>query len=403
MQAAIDTTEAFLLALGIIFVVPYASWRLLRNDDWFPLVVVQIVTGILFGPGLFGHWFPHAYGFVFQPAVTLALSGLGSWAVMLFIALAGIELDLRSAWAERRAAGLTAALALGVPLLCGCLVAGALLGHPGWSGSAAHRWQFVVAVGMACAVTALPVLILFLDKLALLQQPLGQRILRYASLDDVAIWGVLAVLLMDWERLAWQLGFLVSFVCAALVVRRVLPRMASADRWYLALIWLLLCAFGAEWTGLHFIVGAFLSGAVLDAAWFGREELAHFRRYVLLALMPVFFLATGLRTNWSLGGLAVLLVAAVLTLAAVGGKLIGTRIAAYLLGWSRDEAWVVGGLLQTKGLVMILFTSVLLDKELISGDTFTAILLMGLASTVLTVPMVAPRLTRACAPLSEAA
>jgi Kef-type K+ transport system membrane component KefB len=399
MHSAIDATEAFLLALGIIFVVPYVIWRSLRSGHWLPLVVVQILTGLLFGPGLFGRWFPHAYQCVFQPAVTIALNGIGAWAVMLFIALAGVELDLRSAWAERRTAGLTAVLALGVPLLCGCAVALALLGHPGWLGGAARHWQFVLAVGMACAVTALPVLILFLEQLALLHRPLGQRILRYASLDDVAIWGVLAVILMDWERLARQVGFLIAFAGAATLLRRLLPRLAAGDRWSVALIWLVLCASGAEWAGLHFLVGAFLSGAVLEAVWFERETLTYFRRFVLLALMPVYFLSTGLRTNWSLGGPAVLLVTALLALAAIGGKLIGTRIAAYLLGWARDEAWVVGGLLQTKGLVLILFSGVLLDKELISGGTFTALLLMGLVSTVVTVPLVATRLPRACAAL----
>ena len=56
-------------------------------------------------------------------------------------------------------------------------------------------------VGMACAVTALPILILLMEKLEMLRSPLGQRILRYASLDDIAIWGVLALILMDWQRL----------------------------------------------------------------------------------------------------------------------------------------------------------------------------------------------------------
>jgi Kef-type K+ transport system membrane component KefB len=62
---------------------------------------------------------------------------------------------------------------------------------------------------MACAVTALPILILFMEKLEILRQPLGQRILRYASLDDVAIWGVLALILLDWTRIGRQVGFLV--------------------------------------------------------------------------------------------------------------------------------------------------------------------------------------------------
>ena len=67
---------------------------------------------------------------------------------------------------------------------------------------------------MACAVTALPILILLMEKLEILRQPIGQRILRYASLDDVAIWGVLALILMDWQR-GMQAMFLVAFaVCS---------------------------------------------------------------------------------------------------------------------------------------------------------------------------------------------
>jgi Kef-type K+ transport system membrane component KefB len=59
----------------------------------------------------------------------------------------------------------------------------------------------MLGVGMACAVTALPVLVLLLEKLDILRQPMGQRIMRYASLDDVAIWGVLAVIMLDYERM----------------------------------------------------------------------------------------------------------------------------------------------------------------------------------------------------------
>lgn len=95
-----NTTEIFLIALLIVFTVPYLLRRVLRTDDWAPLVVVQIVTGI------------------------------------------------------------TSGLALGVPLLCGCAAALVLLGSPGWMGPQAANWQFVLGVGMACAVTTLPILIL---------------------------------------------------------------------------------------------------------------------------------------------------------------------------------------------------------------------------------------------------
>jgi Kef-type K+ transport system membrane component KefB len=66
-----------------------------------------------------------------------------------------------------------------------------------------------------------------------------------------------------------------------------------------------------------------------------------------------------------------------------------------MLGWARGDIWIVGWLLQTKALIMIIFVNVLLDRHLISSETFTALLLMAVASTMLTVPMVAPKLAGA--------
>jgi Kef-type K+ transport system membrane component KefB len=390
-----STTEIFLIAMGIIYTVPYLIWRLLRTDYYAPLVVVQIIAGILLGPGILGKAFPAYYAYVFRPAVIAPLNGIAWWAVMLFVCVAGIELDLKKAWRHRRESGVAAALALGVPLLFGCVAALGLLRLPGWIGAQAHAWQFVLGVGMACAVTALPILILLMEKLAILREPLGQRILRYASLDDVAIWGVLAAILMDWARFGRQAGFLLAFALLAWLFRRLMPRLRAADRWYAALVWLLLCGWAADWSGLDYMVGAFLSGAVMDADWFERADMDRFRHTVLLAFMPVFFLSTGLRTNWSLGGSAVLLAAAALLVAAVAGKLLGLRIAGLVLGWPRAEAALIGWLLQTKALIMIIFVNVLLDKNLISNETFTALLLMAVVSTMLTVPIVAPRLRQA--------
>jgi len=381
--------------MGIIFTVPYLIWRFLRTDYYAPLVVVQILAGMLLGPGILGKFFPAYYAYVFRPAVIAPLNGIAWWAVMLFVCIAGIELDLKKVWRHRSESVTAAALALGMPLLFGSLAALGLLRYAGWTGAHASAWQFVLGIGMACAVTALPVLVLLMEKLEILRQPLGQRLLRYASLDDIAIWGVLAIILMDWSRVGRQAGFLLVFAAASVLFRRLMRALDGRDRWYAALIWVLLCGWAADWSGLHFMVGAFLSGAVMDAAWFEQVEMDRFRHYVLLGFMPVFFLSTGLRTHWDLGGSAVLLAAGVLTLAAVGGKLIGTTIAGRILGWERGEAAIVGWLLQTKGLIMIIFVNVLLDKDLISGESFTALLLMAVVSTMLTVPMVSGRLRRA--------
>ena len=394
MPHAITFTELFLIAMLIIFSVPYLLWRLARTDYVAPLVVVQIIAGVLLGPGVLGHAMPGYYHAVFTPEVITALNGVAWWAVMLFVMIAGVELDIRKAWRHRRESGVTAGLGLGFPLLSGSATALLLIEFPGWIGPRAQPWQFVVGVGMACAVTALPILILLLEKLGLLRQPIGQRILRYASLDDVAIWGVLAVVLMDWERIGRQLAFLLAFAVICIGFRRMMRTLPERDRWYVALIWLAACAFAADWAGLHFMVGAFLAGVVMDAEWFGQEAMDRLREHVLLVLMPVFFLSTGLKTSWEVGGGAVLLAGTLLLLASVAGKLGGVHLAGRLLRWPRGEASVIGWLLQTKALIEIIFANVLLDKQIISAGMFTALLLMAVASTMLTIPVVAPKLRR---------
>jgi Kef-type K+ transport system membrane component KefB len=282
-----------------------------------------------------------------------------------------------------------------MPLLFGCGAALLLVQYQGWVGPKAATWQFMLGTGMGCAVTALPVLVLLMEKLDILRQPMGQRIMRYASLDDVAIWGVLALIMLDWERVGRQLGFLAAFALLTLVFRRAMVRLPRSDRWYVALIWLIACAFGADWAGLHFMVGAFLAGVVMDAEWFGQEQLDGLFKHVLLVMMPVFFLSTGLRTKWDLGGYQVFFVGGLLLFASVGGKLAGAHIAGKVLKWKRGEASIIGWLLQTKGLIEIIFANILLDKQIITSETFTALLLMAVGSTMLTIPVVHPRLNRA--------
>ncbi|WP_431256314.1 cation:proton antiporter [Roseateles chitinivorans] len=390
-----STTEIFLIAMAIIFTVPYLVWRLGGTDYVAPLVVVQIITGILLGPGVLGRAFPDYYQFVFNPAVVQSLNGVAWWAVMLFVWIAGIELDLKKAWAHRVESGITAGLALGVPMAFGSAAAVVLLGMGSqWMGTQAHTWQFIVGVGMACAVTALPILILLMEKLEILRQPIGQRILRYASLDDILIWAVLAVILMDWSRVGKQVLFLVAFAVATILFRRLMRAIPARDRWYVGLIWLAIIAFGADWCGLHYMVGAFLAGVVMDAEWFDQQQMDALRHHVLLVIMPVFFLSTGLRTKWGLEGGVVFAAAALLLAASVSGKLLGTHLAGRILRWAPGEAGIIGWLLQTKALIMIIFANVLLDKQIITSETFTALLLMAVGSTMLTVPVVAPRLAR---------
>lgn len=395
MPETLHPKTAYLLVMLGIFALPWLVWRLARTEDIAPLVVVQIVAGILLGPGIAGALFPALHAQLFQPAVVANLNGLAWWAVIIFLWLAGIELDLKSAWAGRRETAITAGFALATPLLVGAVAAwGLLQWMPGLLGPKASELQFIAALGMGAAVTALPILMLLMEKLGILRTPLGQRVLRYSSLDDIAIWVVLALILVDTDRLLHQVLFLAGFGLLAPLVRRGLRGVGELDRWALGLMWLLACALASDAAGLHFMVGAFLAGVIIDRQWFVEERFDLVRNTVLVFMMPVFFLSTGLRTEWGVGGAAVLVAAAVMLAASVAGKRLGVAIAGRLLGWAPGEAHLIGWLLQTKGLIEIVFATILLDKGVISADAFTALLLMAVASTMLTIPMLRRRLGR---------
>ncbi|MCF8007593.1 MAG: cation:proton antiporter, partial [Methylovulum sp.] len=70
-----NTSEIFLIAMTIIFTVPYLIWRVGKTDYYAPLVVVQIICGILLGPGVLGAEYPEVYNFIFSKPVIGALNG----------------------------------------------------------------------------------------------------------------------------------------------------------------------------------------------------------------------------------------------------------------------------------------------------------------------------------------
>nr|WP_184604856.1 cation:proton antiporter [Rhodanobacter sp. MP1X3] len=376
----------------IIFGLPYLIWRYLKIDYLAPMVAVQIITGIVVGKGLLGAYFNNSYSLIFNHETIDNLDGIASWAVIIFVFVAGIELDLKDVWRNKVDNGITAALALLVPLLFGSIVGVFLLQKSGWIGARAEHWQFVLGIGMSCSITALPILIIFLEKLELLRHPIGRRVLRYASLDDILIWAVLAVVIVDIRRLESQVLFFVGFIIVSFFFRKIMASVSEFDRWSWALIWLAAVALMAESSGLHFIAGAFMAGAVIDSSWFDQKKLDMLRQHVLIFMMPVFFLSTGLKTSWSLGGWSVFVAASFLLCAAVTGKLLAIHIAGKILRWGQGEASVIGWLLQSKSLITIIFTSVLLDKGLITSNTFTALLIMAIISTMLTVPIVSSKL-----------
>lgn len=383
-----NPTEVFLVSLAIIFLLPYLFWKFFKTDNYMPLVVVQIVSGIILGPGLVGKNFPDFYNTIFTEDNIKVLSGIAWWGVMLFVWTAGVELNLKEAVNKKKDTLITALFALSTPLLFGSILALIISNYPGWMGQSANTWQFVFGIGMATAVTALPILILLMEKLNIFNKELGKRTLRYASLDDILIWAVLAIIIMDWQRVIRQIIFLPTFIVLSYILNKLMNKVKDhRDRWAIAMFWIIFIGFAADWSGLHYMVGAFLAGLAMKSDWFDKKEMQMFRNNVLLILMPIFFLITGLKTNWTVSGALVILVAIILLFTQFGSKVLGVSIAGKILKWKKTDALIIGVLLQTKALIEIIFCTVLLDRGIITSQMFTALLIMAVLSTMSTMPI----------------
>lgn len=393
-----NPTSIFFAQACLVIGTPLLLWRGLRMGGIVPLVVMQIVGGILLGPSLLGMLWPENWQALFGAPKLAALSGLQWLAVVLFAFLSGLHIGNGEGQGLRKialAAGLGCVL---VPFVLGA-GAGLLLGQlrPGLIGDAATPWQFAIAVGVSMAVTALPVLGAILREMGLADTTAGRLSVACAAFSDAAIWIVLSFILASTGDAAQQPLRLVllgaAYVAVMFAVVRPLlaawlPRLRGPDARLAAVVVLIFAsACMSELIGLHYILGGFLAGVVLPrgaAADIGKQ----LEPTTVVVLMPFFFLMTGLRTDLTTAGGDTLLVFAVATVVAVAGKMAGTAIPARLTGLGRRDAWTLGALAQTKGLMEVVVLAILLENHLIGTAAFSGLLLMALATTAVAKPLV---------------
>jgi Kef-type K+ transport system membrane component KefB len=394
----------FLVQALVVIALPVALLRFSGLKGLVPLVVIQIVVGIALGPSLFGRLAPEYYQLFFNHAALSSLSGIGSIAVLVFGLITGLHLGPDIFRANGRAFSAVDAANVTVPTGLGCLAGYWILArHPEELLSGISPAEFAVAVGICTGMTALPVLGAILREMDLLGHRIGHLALGIAGINDTVLWILLGVLL---TAVAGQAtggaGVLVSLLFVPVylvfmmrVVRPLLGSMVIArmrdkvvTERALALVGAvtIASALTTEAMGLHYIIGAFVTGAVLPVN-LRKPILDRLQVMTVALLMPFFFTLTGLRTLILPSSSAFLEVFIVATAVAVVGIIGGTAVAARLVGEPWPLALGLGALLQTKGLMELIVLTVLLDAGIISANVFAALILMAVVSTALAMPL----------------
>ncbi|HZI05526.1 MAG TPA: cation:proton antiporter, partial [Archangium sp.] len=394
------------LTLMIVqFLVIIGVSRLIgRGARWLgqPLVIAEVLAGILLGPSLLGWLAPGAMEWIFPASSMPVLKMLSQVGLILFMFLIGLELDPKMLKGRGHASVVISHTSIIVPFALG---AGAALWlYPRLSEPSVPFSSFVLFMGVAMSITAFPVLARILTERRLLSSRVGAMTITCAAVDDVTAWCLLAFVVSivrasDLLHAGLTTVLALLYIAFMLVlVRPFLARLGARvankeglnqNGVALTLMMLLASAWATELIGIHALFGAFMMGAVIPKEGGLAQALAEkLEDVAVVLLLPLFFAFSGLRTqigllstgdHWVMCGLIILL--------ACLGKFGGSAVAARLTGMRWREAGALGILMNTRGLMELIVLNIGLDLGVISPTLFTMMVVMALVTTFMTTPL----------------
>ena len=402
------TPLSILLTQIIVILVFAGLFRRLFRWMAQPPVMGEMVAGIVLGPSVLGLLFPQVMAFLFPPASLETLRLLSQIGVVIFMFLVGMELNIQHLREKGTSAVMISHASIIIPFLLGSGLSLFLYRDLATPGTSFHA--FALFIGVAMSITAFPVLARILEDRKLSQTHLGAIAITCAAVDDVSAWCILALVIALVKATGVEISaitIILTLSFAGVMFFLVRPQLARViiepdslqhRRRLIPLIlaFLLACALITETIGIHALFGAFLAGVVMPPSTefriFLKDKLEAFGSY---ALLPLFFVFTGLRTQVGLlTELQDWLMCGVIILVAIAGKLGGSMLMARWTGMSWAQSFAIGTLMNTRGLVELVVLNIGYDLGILSGRIFAMMVLMALVTTFMTGPLLSLVRTR---------
>jgi Kef-type K+ transport system membrane component KefB len=368
-----------------------------------PQVIGEILAGIFLGPSLLKIVAPEVHAFLFPQGSVQRLYFLSQVGILLFMFIVGLELDIKTLRSKARSAVVISQVSIIVPFISGIGLAFLLFAEYGPHDKGALA--FALFMGIAMSITAFPVLARIIQEQGLTRTQLGTLAITCAAVDDVTAWCLLALVVGlvksgTGEGAVWTIAFAIFYTFFMLViVRPVLNKrfdlsakgaQLSSGLLAFAFITLLLSAWITEMIGIHALFGAFLMGVVMPEQNEFKEKLtARIQDVTTIILLPLFFAFTGLRTQIGLlDDAQSWLICALVLSVAILGKLGGATIAARFTGHSWRTSWILGALMNTRGLMELIVLNLGYDLRILSPKIFTMMVVMAVTTTMMAGPIV---------------
>lgn len=366
-----------------------------------PTVIGEIAAGILLGPSLVGWLFPSFSEFVFPKASLGNLQFLSQIGLILFMFIIGMELDLKALRKTAKDAIVISHASIAFSYFLGVSLAYFL--YENYAPDTVGFTPFALFMGIAMSISAFPVLARIVHERGLTRTPLGITVIACAAADDLAAWCILAVVIAIAK--AGTVGgalmtvfFAVAYIFIMLyALRPFLERIANRyfaletlSKPIIAIIFgiMLVSAYIAEVIGIHALYGAFLAGVIMPSQQEFRHILTNKIEDVsLVLLLPLFFVITGIRTEIGLLNTPNLwILCGIIIAVAVCGKFLGSTITARLTGQTWENAFTIGALMNTRGLMELVVLNIGYDLGILTPSVFAMMVLMALSTTFMTAP-----------------
>ncbi len=394
-----------LLLLQAVIIIPFA--RLLGtifSKINQPLVIGEIIAGLLLGPSFLGWIAPPVYHFIFPENSLQGLNLLSQVGLIFFMFLVGLEFNPQLLKGRGQAALATSHASIVFPFLLGTILA--LYFYPKLSNNNVSFTSFALFLGSSMSVTAFPVLARILTERNLVKSKMGTLALTCGAVDDITAWIILAFVISI-VRSNVGVEFLTILFSTVLYIAVMFfllrPLLEKFERRYstreglsqnavaMVLLMLLLSALVTELIGIHALFGAFFLGAVMpNKTSFVRNLTEKIEDIAVLFLLPLFFASTGLKTQIGLlDSLEIWLWTGLIIAVACLGKFGGSFIVSRLTGLSWRESAAVGILMNTRGLMELIILNIGLEIGVLSPLMFTMLVLMAIVTTFMTTPLLA--------------
>ena len=252
-----------------------------------------------------------------------------------------------------------------------------------WHAADVSLMKFAWAMGVATCITALPMLVVASKSIGIYGTDLYRRLLALVTFDDLVLWLTVSLIVAFGQTMQLASVFFAATALVYWLWPKLMDYLGESSWPTLTVALVFTWSAFSYWAGLHWLLGAFLAGMIIPrhtTAWLGGMD-----QHQMYWLMPVFFIWTGLKVQWT-SDFAVIIIAA-LGMYVIAGV---TKFTGVWLAYREQGLQMVmfkTALLQNKGLMEIFLATVLLKAGIVTGDMFAAVVIMSLISTGSAVPL----------------